>query len=163
MAKNLPPVYNKIAQHAVFPELSHDEKARYNFIANLNKHLAHVSQGNKVAFEKRVEPKFKESHQRAFENKVELEDAMMQDPHYQMWSALRRSTMEMRQQAGRSMTYRQALDLKEKVDRLNEGKTTLVLNESIQVPPYLLAVDNHIRRYLKAMFPMPRITMVACL
>lgn len=143
-AKNLPPTYDKIAQHAVFPETTHDEKARYNFLANLNKHLAHVSQGNAIAYEKRVEPKFQETHGRSFENKEELKDAMEQDPHYQIWSALRRSTMEMRQQAGRSMTYRQALQLKEKVEALNQGKETLILNQDVQVPAYLLAVDNHL-------------------
>jgi len=143
-AKNLPPTYDKIAQHAVFPETTHDEKARYNFLANLNKHLAHVSQGNAIAYEKRVEPKFKEATGRSFENKEELKEAMEQDPHYQIWSALRRSTMEMRQQAGRSMTYRQALQLKEKVDALNQGKESLVLDQNVQVPAYLLAVDNHL-------------------
>lgn len=143
-AKNLPPTYDKIAQHAVFPETTHDEKARYNFLANLNKHLAHVSQGNAMAFNKRVEPKFKEEHGRTFENKDELKEAMEQDPHYQIWSALRRSTMEMRQQAGRSLTYRQAIQLKEKVDALNEGKDSLVLNQAVEVPSYLRAVDNHL-------------------
>ena len=143
-AKNLPPTYDKIAQHAVFPETTHDEKARYNFLANLNKHLAHVSQGNAIAYKKRVEPKFKEATGRSFENKEELKEAMEQDPHYQIWSALRRSTMEMRQQAGRSMTYRQALQLKKRVDALNQGKDSLVLNQDVQVPAYLLAVDNHL-------------------
>lgn len=143
-AKNLPPTYDKIAQHAVFPETTHDEKARYNFLANLNKHLAHVSQGNAMAYNKRVEPKFQEEHGRTFENKDELKEAMEQDPHYQIWSALRRSTMEMRQQAGRSLTYRQALELKEKVDALNAGKDSLVLNKDVAVPSYLKAVDNHL-------------------
>lgn len=143
-AKNLPPTYDKIAQHAVFPETTHDEKARYNFLANLNKHLAHVSQGNAMAYNKRVEPKFQEEHGRPFENKDELKEAMEQDPHYQIWSALRRSTMEMRQQAGRSLTYRQAIELKEKVDALNAGKDSLILNKDVAVPSYLKAVDNHL-------------------
>lgn len=142
--KNLPPVYNKIAKHAVFPEMKHDERARYNFIANLNKHLAHVSQGNSLAYSNRVEPSFKKEKGRGFENKSELEQAMSKDPHYQMWSALRRSTMEMRQQAGRSLTYRQAVQLQQKVDAINEGKKTLILDNTVEVPPYLKAVDNHL-------------------
>ncbi|MEM6699292.1 MAG: class I SAM-dependent methyltransferase, partial [Bacteroidota bacterium] len=144
MAKNLPPTYDKIAQHEVFPEMQHDERARYNFIANLNKHLAHVSQGNAVAYEKRVEPKFKAQKGRSFENTEELEGAMKKDPHYQTWSALRRSTMEMRQQAGRSLTYRQAKQLSEKVEAINKGKSTLILDENVEVPSYLKAVDNHL-------------------
>lgn len=143
-AKNLPPTYDKIAQHELFPEMTHDERARYNFIANLNKHLAHVSQGNAVAYEKRVEPKFKKENGRDFQTKEELKTAMEQDPHYQAWSALRRSTMEMRQQAGRSLTYRQAEELAQKVAKYNEGKSTLILNKEVAVPAYLKAVDNHL-------------------
>lgn len=142
--KNIPPTYDKIAQHEVFPALNHDERARYNFIANLNKHLAHVSQGNAVAYKKRVAPAFKKEKGRDFKDTEELEAAMAKDPHYQTWSALRRSTMEMRQQAGRSLTYRQAHELKKKVEAINKGKKTLILDENVVVPKYLKAVDNHI-------------------
>ena len=144
MAKNIPPTYDKIARHAVFPETGHDDRARYNFIANLNKHLAHVSQGNRVAYEQRVAPDFKRATGRDFANREELATAMERDPHYQTWSALRRSTMEMRQQAGRSLTYRQAGELAAKVDELNAGRDSLILDDSVRVPPYLRAVDNHL-------------------
>ena len=143
-AKNLPPTYDKIAKHGVFPEMTHDETARYNFLANLNKHLAHVSQGNAMAYKNRVAPAFKEEKGRDFETTDEIETAMSKDPHYQIWSSLRRCTMEMRQQAGRSMTYRQAAKLKERVEKINEGKKTLILDKSVPVPKYLKAVDNHI-------------------
>lgn len=144
MAKNLPPVWNKIAKHAVMPEASHDERARYNFLANLNKHLAHVSQGNKTAYETRVAPKFEQENGRPVATVKELEQAISQDSHYQIWSSLRRSTMEMRQQAGRSMVLRQAEELAEKADALNKGKESLVLDADCKVPEYLLAVDNHL-------------------
>ena len=52
-AYNLPPTYHKIQKHAVFPELTHDEHARYNFLANLNKHISQVIlPANKLAFER---------------------------------------------------------------------------------------------------------------
>lgn len=143
-AKNLPPTYDHLGKHDVSPETTHDERARYNFLANLNKHLAHVSQGNAVTFENNVAPKFREENGRYFQTKEELGDAMAKDLHYQTWSALRRCTMEMRQQAGRSMTYRQAKELAEKVDALNAGKDSLILNDDVSPPPYLLAVDNHL-------------------
>ena len=135
MAKNLPPTYDKIAQHEVFPETNADERARYNFLANLNKHLAHVSQGNKLAYEQRVKPKFEKEKGHTFQSKEDVENAMSADPHYQVWSALRRCTMEMRQQAGRSLTYRQAIELKEKVEALNaQAPGTLILNDAVKVP-----------------------------
>ncbi len=143
-AKNLPPVWNKIAKHAMLPETNHDERARYNFLSNLNKHLAHVSQGNKVAFEKRVEPTFVKNNGRAIASVDELGEAISKDSHYQIWSSLRRSTMEMRQQAGRSIVLRQAEELRDKAEKLNKGKSTLVLDPNCKVPEYLLAVDNHL-------------------
>lgn len=142
--RNLPPVWSKIAKHAVFPETTHDERARYNFLANLNKHLAHVSQGNKIAYETRVAPNFEKEHGREIASTEELKNAISKDPHYQVWSSLRRSTMEMRQQAGRSIVLRQAETLRDKAKTLNEGKDTLVLDADCEVPPYLLACDNHI-------------------
>lgn len=145
MAKNLPPTYDHIGKHELFPEMTHDERARYNYIANLNKHLAHVSQGNKTAFENRVKPQFEAENGRTFQSKEEVAEAMARDPHYQTWSAMRRSTMEMRQQAGRSMTYRQAEDLSNKVKEWNaRNPSTLMLNDDVKVPDYLMAVDNHI-------------------
>ena len=81
MAKNLPPTYDKIAKHAVFPETNSDERARYNFIANLNKHLAHVSQGNQRAFETREQPNSVKEQGRDFNTKDELRDAMTKEPH----------------------------------------------------------------------------------
>ncbi len=145
MAKNLPPTYDKIAKHEVFPETTSDEKARYNFLANLNKHLAHVSQGNAQAYENRVKPNYEKEKGHTFQSKEEVGAAMEKDPHYQMWSALRRCTMEMRQQAGRSLTYRQGLELKQKVEQLNaQSPDTLILNDEVKVPAYLMAVDNHI-------------------
>ncbi|NEO42640.1 MAG: SAM-dependent methyltransferase, partial [Moorea sp. SIOASIH] len=143
-AKNLTPVWNKIAKHAMLPETTHDERARYNFLSNLNKHLAHVAQGTKTAYDTRVAPKFEKEHGREIRNREELKGAIEKDPHYQIWSSLRRSTMEMRQQAGRSLVLRQAEALRDKAEELNKGKSTLVLNPEVKVPEYLLAVDNHL-------------------
>ena len=145
LVTNLPPVYSLIGKHEVFPDVSHNETARYNFLANLNRHLSTVvSPGNKVAFEKRVEPNFKQENGRDFQTRDEVKEAMKSDPCYQTWAALRRSTMEMRQQAGRSMTLRQADDLAKKVAELNaKSPETLILNDAVKIPYYLEIMDNH--------------------
>jgi|TARA_Y100000310_G_scaffold253669_1_gene260585 ubiquinone/menaquinone biosynthesis C-methylase UbiE len=139
----LPPVYTKVFRHEMFPELTHDETARYNFIANLNQHLSEISTGNRVAYEKRVQPAFKKEHGRDFKNRHEVRHALKKDLYYQAWSALRRNTMEMRQQAGRSIVLRQINTLNEKADKLNEGKSTLQLNPEIKSPRYASVVDIH--------------------
>lgn len=121
-AYNLPPTYHKIQKHAVFPELTHDEHARYNFLANLNKHISQVIlPANKLAFEKRVEPAFEAENGRKITDRDALKTAIKREPMYQIWSALRRSTMEMRQQAGRSIVTRQAHAASPRVGRKSEG------------------------------------------
>lgn len=141
---NLPPVWNRVGKHAVFAEAKHDEIARYNFLANLNRYLASVvSPGNKFAYEKRVRPEFQKEHNRDFETREEVHEAMKKDSYYQVWSALRRSAMEMRQQAGRSLVLRQAKELAEKAERLNQGKDTLKLNLDLEIPHYVRVVDHH--------------------
>lgn len=145
MSYQLPPVYTKLQKHAVFPEFEHDERARYNFLANLNRFVSTViAPGNKIAFDKRVEPNFSQEHGRSFQNRHEVKEAMAGDPLYQAWAALRRSTMEMRQQNGRAVVMRQAQALADKVrQHLGDGKN-LVLKTGFKVPPYLTHVDNHL-------------------
>lgn len=145
MSYQLPPVWTKLQQHAVFPGFSHDERARYNFLANLNRFVSTViAPGNKIAYDKRVAPNFVKEHGRSFENRHEVAAAMAKDPLYQMWGALRRSTMEMRQQNGRAVVLRQAQQLAEKVRRQLNGADNLALKSNFKVPPYLTHVDNHL-------------------
>ncbi len=142
---SVPPVWSNIGKHAVFPETTHDERARYNFLASLNKHLSGmVAPGNRIAYEQRVKPRFQAETGHAFTSRDDVHEAMLRDPYFQAWSALRRSTMEMRQQAGRSLTLRQAHTLAQKADQLNAGQPTLVLDQTVAVPNYLRAVDNHL-------------------
>jgi hypothetical protein len=71
MPYQLPPVWTKLHQHAVFPEFNHDERARYNFLANLNRFISTViAPGNKIAFDKRVEPLFLKENKRSFISNV---------------------------------------------------------------------------------------------
>lgn len=144
-AFNLPPDYRKIEKHEIFPEFSHDEIARYNFLANLTKHVSQViAPANKIAFEKRVQPNFQNENGRDFENRDELKVAMKKEPIYQTWSALRRSIMEMRQQNGRSVVLRQADELAQKAKKLSSLKPeTLKLDPNLQTPHYLSIMDNH--------------------
>jgi ubiquinone/menaquinone biosynthesis C-methylase UbiE len=145
MQQNLPPVWSKIAKHDLLPETTHDERARFNFLANLNKHLsAVISPGNKPAYEKRVKPNFQAENGRDFASRDEVREAMKKDPHYQAWSALRRATMEMRQQAGRSTVLRQAQSLAEKAEQLNRDSDQLRLDPDLPIPPYMRIMDNHL-------------------
>ena len=62
---------------------------------------------------------------------------------YWTWSALKRNSMEMRQQNGRAMVLRQLDELDAKARQFNEGRDTLQLNPAVKVPYYQAVTDIH--------------------
>ena len=51
MKHDVAPPYTAVARHAVFPEPSHDEAARFDFLANFNKYMAAtLGPGNQAPF-----------------------------------------------------------------------------------------------------------------
>jgi SAM-dependent methyltransferase len=139
-----PPDYRVVGKHGMFPDMTHDEAARFNFLAQMNRHLAaKVMPGVKAAFDARVEPQFRTTNARGFKDRHELRQALVKDPMWQWWSALRRATMEQRQQAGRWVTIRQAAQINAKARKLTEGDKRLKLDPSLTLPRYVAAVDHH--------------------
>lgn len=138
------PSWRQVGQHAVFPQASHDEIARFDFLTRLNMHLSQaVLPGVRMAWETRVKPAFEQARGRPPLDRHEVRRAMQADLHYQFWSALRRNSMEARQQAGRSVVFRQLASLRAKADALNEGASTLQLDPALEQPRYMRAVDIH--------------------
>ncbi len=139
-----PPDYRVVGRHGVYPDLTHDEIARFNFLAQMNRALStKVMPGVKEAFVARVEPSYKKANKRAFKDRHEVRKALLQDPMFQWWSALRRATMENRQQAGRWVTLRQAEALNAKAAALTKNGKQLKLDASVKLPRYVEAVDHH--------------------
>ncbi len=144
MKHDVAPPYTAVARHAVFPEPSHDEAARFDFLANFNKYMATtLGPGNKRAYDARVLPAFVKEHGREPADRFEIRRAMNKDPWHRFWSALKRNSMEMRQHNGRQMVLRQLDELDAKVRQFNEGRGTLRLDPSITIPRYQQAVDIH--------------------
>jgi 2-polyprenyl-3-methyl-5-hydroxy-6-metoxy-1,4-benzoquinol methylase len=138
------PSWNVLTTHEVFPNADHDEVARLNFLTHLNVYLsAQVLPGVRVAYEREVKPNFIKENGREPESRHEIRKAMMANKYFQMWSALRRNTMEMRHQAARSQVLRQIEDIVEKVSRINKDADTLELNPSIEIPENVGSVDIH--------------------
>jgi SAM-dependent methyltransferase len=108
----------------------------------------------KTVFDKRVAPQVTAAGGR-FENRHDVRKALLEDPYYQAWSALRRMTMEQRQQAGRWVAVRQAEDLAAKVDRFVADDAGFELDPSVKIPRYVAAVDHHCMpgSYHSEMFP----------
>lgn len=138
------PDYRVIGRHELFPETGHDEIERINFLAQMNRHLAaSVVPGVKAAYEARVVPRFESEHGRPIRDRHEARKALLADPAFQTWSALRRATMEQRQQAGRWTAIRQREALAAKARALTEGSNRLQLDPALAIPRYVSAVDHH--------------------
>lgn len=139
-----PPDYRVVGRHGVYPETSHDEISRFNFLAQMNRHLStKIMPGVGEAFETRVQKTFRKQNSRDFVNRHEVRKALVNDSMFQWWSALRRATMETRQQAGRWVTIRQASDLINKVNELTDGDERLQLDENFVQPRSTAAIDHH--------------------
>ncbi|GLP96261.1 class I SAM-dependent methyltransferase [Paraferrimonas sedimenticola] len=142
-AKPLPSWHN-LEKHTVFADGDHDQAARLNFLTHLNVHLGgRVLPGVKTAYETEVLPEFKAKNGREPQDRHEVRHAMMDNGFFQMWSALRRNTMEMRHQAGREQVLEQIDEIVNKVNGLNEGADTLQLDDSVTIPDNVSAVDIH--------------------
>lgn len=138
-----PPDYRRVGHHGVFPQTDHDQTERYNFLAHLNRHLATlVMPGVAESYSARVEPAFIEREGRPPTHRHEVRKVLLEDPIFQTWSALRRNTMEMRQQAGRSVVLGQLESLLEGTEKL-VSEDRLKLKDDFQVPSHLTAVDHH--------------------
>jgi SAM-dependent methyltransferase len=143
MSTSGPPSYHVVGKHALMPNTSHDEVARFNFLANLNRYLSvNVMPGVKTAYEQRAKPAFEQKNARAPSTRQEVRKLMAGDSAYQNWSALRRSTMELRQQAGRSVVLRQRQALSDRAQVLN-ADAQLRLTPNFPVPRYIANVDQH--------------------
>ncbi len=138
-----PPPYQAVGKHAVMPQTRHDEAARFNFLANMNQYLsAEFLPRVKRAYDKRALPRFQAQHGRAPEHRSEVRELMSEEPAYQTWSAMRRATMEQRQQAGRSVVLRQ-LDRLNDIARSAAAEPGLELTPGFKPPRYLTGVDHH--------------------
>ena len=144
MASDLPPPYTALTRHPMMPRASHDEAARFNFLTGFNRYLSgDLGAGNRIAYEKRVLPAFREEHGRDPQHRYEIRDAMNRDPWHRAWSALKRNSMEMRQHTGRQVVLRQLDELEAQARQYNEHSGMLELDDAVEQPDYQTAVDIH--------------------
>ena len=135
---------NTQLQHDLLPTATHDELARQNFVQSLKVHLAtKVSPGNKTIYEHRAAPRFAREHQRPPQDRHEVRSVMKDEPYYQMWSTLLRTSQEMMWDSVNVSVERQFPQLRERA--ATNGKTlgSLSLNPDLPIPAYHTAVDIH--------------------
>lgn len=144
MSAELPPPYSALTRHPMMARTSHDETARFNFLTHLNRYLSGtLGPGNRLAYETRVLTAFRAEHGRDPQHRYEIREAMIRDPFHAMWSALKRNSMEMRQQNGRQTVLRQLDELDAQARQFNEHSGQLELDAGVSQPWYQTAVDIH--------------------
>lgn len=144
MPTDLPPPYSAVTRHPMFPTPSHDEVARFNFLTHFNRYLSGpIGRGNRLAYDHQVLPAFRAEHGRDPADRHEIRHAMNANGWHRLWSALKRNSMEMRQQNGRAMVLRQLDALDAKARTYNDDAPTLQLDPRIDQPHYQTATDIH--------------------
>lgn len=140
----IPPPVSAATQHGVYPDMTHDERARMNFLSSCYRVVAStVAPGNKQVYEKRVLPEFVAANGVEPQNRHQVRQAMNANPFHNMWGAVRRNLMEIRQQTGRALVLRQADELAQRALQYNDGSKNLLLNPETEIPPYVANVDHH--------------------
>lgn len=143
-AFDIPPPISAATQHDLYPDTQHDERARMNFLSACYRVVAStIAPGNKQVYESQVLPKFVAEHGHKPQNRHQVRQAMNDNAFHNMWGAVRRNLMEIRQQTGRALVLRQISHLAERAEQLNHGSDNLKLNPAISIPPYVANVDHH--------------------
>lgn len=141
----LPRPWHTILTHAALPTLTHDEQARFNVVAAMNRFLAQqLLPRVEAAAGQVVEPALKAELGRPAADRHEYRRGLERELTWRIWSRMRRATMEMRQQAGRLAVLRQLPALVDTCRELNAGHDHLRLDPSFVPPRYLHALPAHL-------------------
>ena len=131
-------------QHDLLPRANHDELARQDFVHSLKLHLAtRVAPSNKHVYERRAKPRFEQQAGRLPKDRHEVRHVMRDEPYYQTWSALQRTSQEMMWEAVDASVTRQLPELVARASQPAKPLGSLRLDPDLAIPAYHTAVDIH--------------------
>ncbi len=118
--------------------------ARQQFARSFKEHIvAKIHPGNRVAYEKRVQPEIEKTTGKAPVDRTDVEPFMTKDPHYQMWSSLLRTSQEIMWSAAQKPVERNLDGLIKQAKTNGNAKGSLTLDPNLDIPRYHTAVDIH--------------------
>jgi len=140
-----PPPFHMIGQHEALVRPDHDAQSHYNFMASYMRHVFRaIGPNNKVVYEGDVEAKLEKDLGRKPEHRREVMKGMLENTHFQLYSALRRNAFEMRQQIARYFVFRDIDDVNQRIANINGADPDgLILNSDVKPPRYVSAIDHH--------------------
>ena len=133
-------------KHAMLPDNTHDDSARQMFVSGLKLHLANaVSVNLRKVYDARVKPAISRDLGRDPATRNDVRKAMARDTVYQAWSALQRTSQEMKQDTQSEIAVRQIDTLAAKAKRAHAAarKGTLRTNPKIAIPRYMSEINIH--------------------
>jgi SAM-dependent methyltransferase len=125
-----------------------DERARQSFVSQLRKHImVDMATTMRGVYANDVEPRFKKTKGRVPKDAVEVRRAMLPDPYFRAWSALRYTAQEMTWSSVRPQIER---DLPKLIDAARASAVqprqygSLRLNPKLPIPADMQALDIHL-------------------
>ena len=129
------------SDHAMFPEATHDEQSAQSFIKTLRVFASrNFHAGNNAILTEKLLSKRNEG---SCPSRREMREALEDEPHNKWWSSMMRTTQEMLYDTVGPSIERQLPELIDRAKSFKGKLGSLTLDDSVEVPPYLSAVDMH--------------------
>lgn len=129
------------SDHAMFADATHDEQSAQSFIKTLRVFSSRsFHSGNNALLKEKVLPNYPDGE---CPPRREMRTALEDEPHNKWWSSMMRTTQEMLYDTVGPSIERQLPDLIERAKSMRGKSGSLTLDDSVEVPPYLSAVDMH--------------------
>ena len=129
------------SHHAMFADATHDEQAAQNFIKTLR--VLSTRNFHAVNEELLKEKVLTERPEGDCPTRKEMRDALTGEPDNQWWSSMMRTTQEILYDTVGPSIERQLPELVERAKSLTGQLGSLTLDDKVEIPPYLAAVDMH--------------------
>ena len=130
--------------HAMFPDASHEEQAQQNYIKSLRVFVTrNFHAGNKEILFNKILPEHNGSGNGANLTRKQVRESLAEEPHNKWWSAALRTTQEMLYATVGPSIERQLPELTDKARNLRGKLGSLRLDDDMEMPRYMAAVDYH--------------------
>lgn len=137
----LPP---RQATHGITPDWSHDDKSRQAFQRTLRENVIRkLSNGSRIMFEKRVQPRFEKKHGRPFKDRQEIKAEMRKDSFYQSHLSIQRSAQELMWASVTVSLDRQIDEMRARAKQTGDTLGSMTLDPAMPIPRYIDSLDIH--------------------